>query len=210
MEIQKTQDYHQLVNHISSKYEANRNSAAKYINTMLIDTYWHIGQYIVAYEQGGNAKAIYGKRLLSQLSKDLSLAYGKGFSVSNLTRMRQFFIAFPICAELPHKLSWSHLVELRKIDDPLERSFYAQQAIIENWSSTQRIRQKKTSLYRRLTASKDKAGILNLARQGQIIEAKEACQNSGHAVADHFVEMHEMVGIDYAIFQNFGCQIPEG
>ena len=84
--------------------------------------------------------------------------------------MKQLYLVFPICAELPHKLSWTHFVELLKIDDPLERSFYLQQSLNENWSTTQLIRQKKTSLFLRLAASKDKEGILKLARQGQIIE----------------------------------------
>lgn len=84
--------------------------------------------------------------------------------------MKQFFLYFPICAELPHKLSWTHFVELLKIDDPLERSFYLQQTINESWSTTQLIRQKKASLYLRLAASRDKEGILKLAQQGQKIE----------------------------------------
>jgi predicted nuclease of restriction endonuclease-like (RecB) superfamily len=59
---------------------------------------------------------------------------------------------------------------LVKIDDPLERSFYEKQTIVENWSTTDLIRQKKSSLYLRLAASKDKEGILQLAKQGQIIQ----------------------------------------
>jgi len=81
--------------------------------------------------------------------------------------MKQFYLSFPICAELPHKLSWTHYVELLKIDDPLERSFYLNQTNNENWSTTQLIRQKKTSLYLRLAASKDKKGILKLSKEGQ-------------------------------------------
>jgi predicted nuclease of restriction endonuclease-like (RecB) superfamily len=77
---------------------------------------------------------------------------------------------YPISAELPHQLSWTHWVELLKIDDPLERSFYLNQTINENWSTTDLIHQKKTSLFLRLAASMDKEGILRLARQGQIIE----------------------------------------
>lgn len=84
--------------------------------------------------------------------------------------MRQLYCAFPISAELPHKLSWTHLVELLKIDDSLERSFYAKQTMIENWSTTELIRQKKSSLFLRLATSKDKEGILELARKGQLIK----------------------------------------
>lgn len=100
----------------------------------------------------------------------MNLAYGKGFSLSNIKRMRQFYTVFPKGAELPHLLSWTHFVELLKIDDPLERSFYMQQSILEKWSTTELIRQKKTSLYLRLAASKDKEGILQLSKQGQIVE----------------------------------------
>jgi len=67
-------------------------------------------------------------------------------------------------------LSWTHCVELLKIDDPLERSFYLNQTINESWSTMQLIRQKKASLFLRLAASKDKEGILKLAQQGQVVE----------------------------------------
>jgi predicted nuclease of restriction endonuclease-like (RecB) superfamily len=78
--------------------------------------------------------------------------------------MKQFYQTFPICAEFPHKLTWTHFTELLKIDDPMERGFYLNQTINENWSTTQLIRQKKTSLFLRLAASKDKKGILKLAK----------------------------------------------
>ena len=93
--------------------------------------------------------------------------------MSNIQRMRQLYSEYSIYAELPHKLSWTHLVELLKIRDPLERSFYEKQTIIENWSSTELIRQKKSSLFLRLAASKDKEGILKLAQKGQIVEKAE-------------------------------------
>jgi hypothetical protein len=108
--------------------------------------------------------------LLENLSKDLSLAHGKGFSLSNLKRMRQFYIVFPIGATPSHQLNWSIIVELLKIDDPLERSFYEKQSVLENWNVREFRRQKSTSLFLRLAASKDKEGILKLAKQGQLLE----------------------------------------
>ena len=169
MEVTNT-DYQSLLISISQRYEQGRANIAAYVNTKIVNTYWQIGQYIVVFEQGGNAKATYGKALIENLSKDLSLAYGKGFSRSNLNYMRLFYQRFPICEEVPHKLSWTHFCELVKIDDPLERSFYQQQAILENWSTTELKRQKKSSLFLRLAASKDKSGILQLAQQGQLLE----------------------------------------
>ncbi len=107
---------------------------------------------------------------MENLSKDLGLQFGKGFSRSNLNYMRLFYQRFPICEELPHKLNWTHFCELVKIDDPLERSFYQQQSLLEKWSTTELKRQKKSSLFLRLAASKDKEGILQLAKKGQVIE----------------------------------------
>lgn len=172
MDIQpaKTEEnYKSLITTISETYESGRKNAIAAINSTIVETYWKIGQYIVEFEQGGIAKAKYGKSLLENLSRDLSRIHGKGFSRSNLNYMRLFYQRYPICEELPHKLNWTHFCELVKIDDPLERSFYEKQAIIENWSTTELIRQKRTSLFLRLAASKDKEGILQLAKQGQII-----------------------------------------
>lgn len=168
--VGKNSNYQQLVSQISNIFIHGQKSAVIAVNSYLVQTYWKIGQYIVEYEQGGKEKAEYGKQLLEKLSKDLSLLHGKGFGVSNIYRMRQFHLAFPILAEVPQELSWTHCVELLKIDDPMERSFYLNQTISENWSTTQLIRQKKASLYLRLAVSKDKEGILRLAKKGQVIE----------------------------------------
>jgi predicted nuclease of restriction endonuclease-like (RecB) superfamily len=159
-------NYEILLERISEVYTKGRNNAAVAVNQYLVETYWNIGQYIVEFEQEGNLRAEYGKELLPKLSKDLSLTLGKGFSLSNLIRMRQFYSTYPIYAELPHKLSWTHWVELLKIDNDLERSFYLNQSINESWSTTELIRQKKTSLFLRLAASKDKEGVLELSKKG--------------------------------------------
>lgn len=139
----------------------------------MLETYWEIGKHIVEFEQGGRMKAQYGEGLLETLSKDLVSLHGKGFSVSNMQRMRQLYAAYPIYATVSHKLSWSMYVELLKISDPLERSFYEKQSILENWNVRELIRQKKSSLFLRLAASQDKEGILKLAKQGKIIEKPE-------------------------------------
>jgi len=36
--------------------------------------------------------------------------------------------------QVSQQLSWSHVVELLKIEDPLERNFYEQQTLLERWS----------------------------------------------------------------------------
>jgi hypothetical protein len=67
-------------------------------------------------------------------------------------------------------LSWGHIAELVAIDDPLERGFYEKQAILEKWSIRELRRQKKTSIFLRFASGKKKEEILQLAKQGAIIE----------------------------------------
>lgn len=170
METIKFENYDHLVHQISDAYIQGQKNAVVSVNAHLVQTYWQIGQYIVEFEQDGQQRAKYGKSLINKLSSDLSLSLGKGFSRSNLIYMRLFYIEFPISEKPSHLLSWSHYIELLKISDKLERSFYLHQTIIENWSIPELKRQKKSSLFLRLAASKDKAGILKLAKQGQIVE----------------------------------------
>lgn len=71
--------------------------------------------------------------------------------------------------KMPHQLGWSHYCELLKIDDALERSFYEKQSGIENWSVRELKRQINSALFQRLALSKDKKGVLELAKKGQVI-----------------------------------------
>ena len=162
--------YEGLVEKISTSYTSAQAKAAKAVNESLLNAYWEIGKYIVEFEQKGNDRAEYGKKLLETLSKDLSLMHGKGFGVDNLQKMRQLYQVYTKYATVSRKLSWSHYVELLKIDDPLERSFYEKQAVLEKWSTRELIRQKNASLFLRLAASKDKEGIMKLSQKGQIVQ----------------------------------------
>lgn len=163
--------YQSLLGKISEVYATGQTRATQAVNAHITQTYWQIGHDIVEFEQGGKVRADYGTGLLASLSRDLTLRHGKGFSRSNVVRIRQYYLAHQKGATLSHQLSWSHIVELLKIEDPLERSFYEQQTVREKWAVRELQRQKKTSLFLRLAAGKDKDAILQLATQGQIIAA---------------------------------------
>lgn len=135
-------------------------------------------RYIVEYEQAGHEKAEYDSETLQMLAKDLTNQYGTGFSRSNISRMRQLYLAYPKCATLSHKLSWSHYVELWKIDDPQKRSFYLRECEQENWGVRELKRQMKSMLFQRLILSKNKNEVMRLAQQGQIIEKPEGSEPS--------------------------------
>lgn len=159
-------EYQQLVERISQLWDQAKSRAYQAINTELLDANWLTGQYIVEYEQGGKTRAEYGKQLLVNLSKDLTLKHGKGFSRSNLTYMRKLYLAFPKRETLSHKLTWSHYFELLKCDDPLELQFYFNESVKEGWKVRELKRQIKSSLFQRLALSTDKDGVMILAREG--------------------------------------------
>ena len=170
MELIRTDGYRQLVEQISDAYTEGRVRAVQAVNAQLTETYWQVGRHIVEFEQAGNLRAEYGKALINNLAADLGLRHGRGFSRSNLVYMRLLYQRYPISQKPSHQLSWSHYVELLKLDDELERGFYEKQAIAERWSVPELKRQKASSLFLRLASSKDKAGILQLAAQGQLVE----------------------------------------
>ncbi len=170
--IDNTQ-YSTLIEQIGTLLVEGRREANRAVNNIMVQTYWGIGRYIVEFEQGGEVRAEYGKSLLVQLSKDLTLRYGDGFSRSNLQSMRRLYNAYPICQTLSGKLSWSHYVEIINLDDPLEMNFYVAQCEREDWSVRELKRQKSSLLFHRLALSKDKEGVLALARNGLEVQRAE-------------------------------------
>jgi predicted nuclease of restriction endonuclease-like (RecB) superfamily len=175
-----TSKYHSLIDTISITFKQGEQKTISAINAGLVNTYWQIGQHIVEFEQQGEATAAYGDKLLPSLSTDLKLKYGKGFSLSNLKRFRQFYLLNRNSATLSHHLSWSHYVELLKVSNETERDFYTQQSIASNWSVRELKRQKDTGLFLRLAASKDKEQILALANQGALINKAEDIQRDSY------------------------------
>jgi predicted nuclease of restriction endonuclease-like (RecB) superfamily len=167
----KDDSYQQLLSRIGECLTLGRQRAVEQVNSLLVETYWQIGRYIVEFEQEGKERAEYGSKLLQELSRDLKATYGKGFSRSNLQYMRLFYLTYENCQSLSGKLSWTHYTELLAISDDLARSFYEQQCILDGWSVRELKRQKDSALFERVALSKDRAEILALARDGQRIES---------------------------------------
>ena len=112
--LNSPENYYLLKEQIKSLLIQGRKEAIRSVNSILVQTYWNIGKYIVEYEQKGKEKADYGSELLIRLAKDLTLEYGKGFSRSNLFQIRKFYLTFPKIQTLSGQLSWSHYVEILK------------------------------------------------------------------------------------------------
>ena len=136
-----------------------RQQALRAVDTLQVQTCWEIGRHIVEFEQGGEARAAYGKKLLPTLAKVLTAEFGKGFDATNLRHMRGFFLAFPIRDALRRELSWTHYRTLLKVNSGSARQWYMHEAATQNWSTRALERQIGTLYYERLLASQDRAAV---------------------------------------------------
>ena len=104
-------------------------------NSILLKMYWEIGKLIVEDEQGGKAKAAYGKAVLKTLSKRLTLEFGKGFDERNLNNIRAFYLSFSIWNALRTELSWTHYRIISRIEGKTLRMQYMEYCIEGNWDT---------------------------------------------------------------------------
>lgn len=150
----------------------SRNKVYQTVNIEMLNLYWNIGKSIMKIQKG-DERASYGNTILEKLSQKLTNEFGKGFSKKNLERMRKFYICFPIATTLSSQLSWSHYLELIKIDEEQKRNFYLNESINSNWSVRELQRQKNSLLYERLAISSDKERILELSVEGQVLKTSK-------------------------------------
>lgn len=71
----------------------------------------------------------------------------------------------PLSPEGVLRLTWTHLANLVRIDDPWKRAFYEIGCLNGNWSKRQLQRQIGSLLYERTALSKDKAAVIERARR---------------------------------------------
>ena len=142
-----------------------RSRALRAVDVIQVQTCWQVGHHIVEFEQGGAARAVYGKRLLPLLAEQLTGEFGSGFDASNLRYMRLFYQAFPKRDALRHELSWTHYRTLLRVEGQAAREWYAREAISQNWSTRALERQIGVLYYERLLSSKDKALVATEATE---------------------------------------------
>ena len=100
-----------------------RDKVYQTANFAMVEAYWDIGKSIVE-QQDGYEKAEYGTRLIAELSKQMTIDFGKGFTPTNLKYMRQFYLTFPIRHALRDELSWTHYRLLMRVENENARQFY--------------------------------------------------------------------------------------
>ncbi|MBR6821489.1 MAG: DUF1016 family protein [Bacilli bacterium] len=166
--IENAFEVNELFSDIKELVINSRNKVYRTVNQEMLNLHWNIGKMISTI-QGCSKRAAYGERVLNELSRRLTAEFGKGFSVQNLRNMRQFYRLFQIRQTVSSELSWSHYVEIIRIDDELKRNFYIQECINSNWSVRELERQIDSLLYERLALSSDKDKVLELSKKGQVI-----------------------------------------
>jgi predicted nuclease of restriction endonuclease-like (RecB) superfamily len=192
-------DYAALVAAIAQAHDQAQGQAVQAVNVALTLRNWLIGYHLVEYEQHGSDRAQYGERLLDKLTQDLRKRLGRGFGKRNLEMFRRFYLCYPIpqtlfaqfSVSLPApptvsatrldwqdddyfrrlftEVSWAHLIEFSRVEDPLKRAFYEVETLSNRWSVRELKRQIDSLLYERVGLSRDKEGVLALAKEGELV-----------------------------------------
>lgn len=149
-----------LFGRIAALLTTARQSVRQAVNSTMVLTYWGIGQIIVEDEQQGQSRATYGEAVLKELGNRLTAEFGKGFDETNLRKMRQFYLLFPIRDSLRLELSWTHYRQLLRVENEQARQGYLNEAISKNWSTRALERQINSFYYERLLSSQNKAPVM--------------------------------------------------
>ena len=174
--IDSNSEVNEIFDSIKELVINSRNKVYQTVNTEMLKLYWNIGKTIMEIQQG-DERASYGDAVLEKLSKRLTEEFGKGFSSRNLRTMRKFYLMYPIWKTVSAKLSWSHYLELIKIEEKLKRSFYLNECINSKWSVRELQRQKDSLLYERLVLSADKQKVIELSQKGHILKTSKDLVN---------------------------------
>lgn len=146
-----------FVSDIKILIEQSKQQLALVVNSTMSLLYWQIGTRINQELKQYTSNETYGKQIVASLCRQLEIEYGTSFSEKNLRRMMQFAIQFPdekIVVSLIRQLSWTHILAIIPIEDPLKREFYIQMCAHEKWSVRVFRERIQSMLYERSAISK--------------------------------------------------------
>jgi predicted nuclease of restriction endonuclease-like (RecB) superfamily len=151
-----------LVDDVRRLIDSARSRVAATVNAELTLLYWQIGRRISEGVLGG-ARAEYGQQVLGALARQLTAAYGRGWSEKQLRHCVRAAEVFPdegILSALRRELSWTHLKTLMYLDDPLKRDYYIELCRLERWSSRQLHERIQSMLFERSALSRKPADVI--------------------------------------------------
>ena len=115
--------YYEIIKETLIKNEVYKKIKDYSKNKSDLNAYYEVGRLIVE-AQGGEARAKYGNKLIREYSEKLTKELGKGYSSRNLALMRNYYIKFKNLQTVSANLSWSHYVEILKIDNLDKLKYY--------------------------------------------------------------------------------------
>lgn len=234
--------FENLVENVGNVHNVTSGAAKGAVNQLLTIRNWVIGYYIVEFEQNGADRAEYGRHLLDNLAKELSID-GLGRLQLNLCRIfykkypqicstasnklkaiggiKELPVALPannfpalesggeICSTASNKfetdpavlisrLSFSHIREIMKLDDPFERFFYEFECMRGTWSVQELRRQIGSNLYFRAGISKKPELLLEKIQQGDISTALSVKE----PFALEFLGLDDKMAVDESDLEN--------
>jgi len=161
----------ELLQDVRELIAVSREQAAVSIGSQLVALYWRIGNRIRR-DILGETRATYGERIVPMRSAQLVPQFGLRFSEKPLHRRVQFAELYPdepIVGTLSRQLTWSHIVVLMPLRDPLQRDFYTEMCRLERWSVRTLRTKIQGMLYERTALSRKPA---ELAKQ-ELAELRE-------------------------------------
>ena len=114
-----------------------------------LNAYFEVGRLIVE-AQGGEKRAKYGNKLIKEYSDKLTKELGKGYKTSSLKNMRQFYLLFRKRQAMPGELTWSHYIELLRLDNMKEIDYYIYITRTQNLSYRELHERIKSKEYERI------------------------------------------------------------
>jgi len=109
-----------------------------------LNTYYNVGKLL---KEAGKH---YGEGIIKEYSKRLTNELGKGYSISNLKNMRNFYVFFSKSQTMSGQLTWSHYIELLKLVDKEKINYYIKIIEEENLSVRELRKRIKNNDYERL------------------------------------------------------------
>lgn len=145
------QVYSAFFSNLKRKIAEARHRAGLSVNRELILLYWNIGRDILDRQE----REGWGAKIIDRLAGDLGRAFPEmtGLSARNLKYMRAFAEAWPdseFVQQVVALLPWGHNVRLLDaVKTPVERVWYARQAIQDGWSRNVLVHQIDSNLFSR-------------------------------------------------------------
>ena len=138
--------------------EQSRKNAFRAVNHELISMYWKIGEYISEKVKNGS----WGKSIVAEFADFIQTDRPdiKGFSASNIWRMKQFYETYQDnekLAPLVREISWTHnLIIMGRTKADAAREFYLLLCTKNNYSKRELERQIDSMLFERTMISEMK------------------------------------------------------